>query len=1561
MAERESTIKSLAKGLNLDSPEHLQPEGTYRYALNASFETHKGEIGYLTNDLSNESCISLDDNETVVGSCYIGNNESVVFIHKDNLLIDDSSIYIFNHELCTKTLIVAPGLNYLNFNTLHPIQAEFRVRNGCERWVYFVDHFNTDKAVNLDAPANYYNNNPKLLEHTLYGDPYTLSLVDVKNSGGKIPVGTLQITARYLDRYNNRTEFFGLSLPIPITLADTSFASIIGGKSGLADKSVQYKFDNLDTAFSFLEIAVVETTEGISNAYIVDKLPIVGNSITYNYIGTDRATTKLSSLQEIVQQYSVYRIAKTITQKDNRLLKANLKMPEYDWLKFQRSAMDITGKYVVKEKRTQKLDYSANNPFYYFDDKSYMRDEVYAFGIRWVMKDGTKSPVFHIPGRQAIDNAGTVTTGDAATTAKKLVRDIVAPDTKWDKKLIDTSTLNISDYRHLSDYIKNCTGSCPTYTGGSHTMYILYTETDSVPNTFEISLAAPSANISFKYEETAPSNNVTGPTNFSTAVHTVSINNTTPNETDAVFGNVTITYTSGSCTWSKVLELTIDGLDRLVTCNNPDNYIQYYSSGTKRGIKVEISEFFFNSVTNNTTCQLDRWRLYNTAIPDTTPETGYYASGTMAYTESDSETYPVITDCDGNSVFGSNAGQPVRHHKFPDAQISPYFTGWHDTTYTYPQEMNDLPISIFPIGIKFSNIQPPAQYSGDVEYYEIVRCEVEETVLEKGILSAFRLENFGNGECKFTVNPNYEGLTTEYTTPNNYILDTEVIAPKPLFNKEVLKPDYIRLEKVFGFLRNDTSVQPGGTGPTAGMYNRMIIDGNISNSLLVAATFKGSVNPWACRSVQNELILKYNSYFTDDRYPYGTVVSSQNQIGYFTNLIDGVPFTVITKGAPPSSGPYSANSYIQYISLKKINFSQYYGLSSLTYIRCQNNLNAASSTSSSVFGGDTFLSRMEYLQTFNLNGALLNKPVSTTYQCGSPLTNNYYYSTRVSFITESRINTELRTLENNHYFYPYVNLVSDNFLNPFDSSLGYHLESSGSFDSWKELYYTYNKDYSFSGGISTFSPPDYSIACSSCQDYFPNRVIWTNTSEPDDTFDNYRIFRLADFLDVQGHKGEITRIFPEGDYLTIDCERTRFIVATTRQALQGTTENIYVGLGDYLTNQMREVSNASAGFLGNQSQFCFENTEYGVFTVDQVAGKVFKTFNNQPEILSNKGLRNWFTNNLPSEIQKQYLAVTGDKYPIADKVGHSNGGTGVISVYDSRFERLIISKRDFKFTPAGLAMLAASGPSDYIRVTENGIYLYVGGVDRAIRQENYPEWFENKSWTISYSVKHDAWMSWHSFLPNYYILGMNTFMSGVNDNTVNGTPKDPHRHNKQYSHQTYYGTLHPHIIEVVAATPVEPTILKNVRVLSYAEEFDVNYGQYVTKPQSFFNKVCIYNSRQITGELELYFIDSALSQNIKNVASKLPVVYRDNYYNFNQFADASDNKSALFSTSWTDLQSSYFTDKVVNLNGLVGNKPWFNRMAFRDRYHIIRLIHDKASNVKLSTNFVINYNENIYA
>jgi hypothetical protein len=101
-------------------------------------------------------------------------------------------------------------------------------------------------------------------------------------------------------------------------------------------------------------------------------------------------------------------------------------------------------------------------------------------------------------------------------------------------------------------------------------------------------------------------------------------------------------------------------------------------------------------------------------------------------------------------------------------------------------------------------------------------------------------------------------------------------------------------------------------------------------------------------------------------------------------------------------------------------------------------------------------------------------------------------------------------------------------------------------------------------------------------------------------------------------------------------------------------------------------------------------------------------------------------------------------------------GVGLHGVYDSRYDRVIITKLD------------------YVPKYDNIIYDYTNrnfyqvtapaGID--IRTQVYLtdlNYFCNKSWTVSYNLNTGTWISFHSYLPNWYVAENNFFYSGLND------------------------------------------------------------------------------------------------------------------------------------------------------------------------------------------------------
>lgn len=53
-------------------------------------------------------------------------------------------------------------------------------------------------------------------------------------------------------------------------------------------------------------------------------------------------------------------------------------------------------------------------------------------------------------------------------------------------------------------------------------------------------------------------------------------------------------------------------------------------------------------------------------------------------------------------------------------------------------------------------------------------------------------------------------------------------------------------------------------------------------------------------------------------------------------------------------------------------------------------------------------------------------------------------------------------------------------------------------------------------------------------------------------------------------------------------------------------------------------------------------------------------------------------------------------------------------------------------------------------------------VTRKVVDVTDPEYFCNKSWTLSYNINTKSWVSFHSYIPNFYIAENNFFYSGLN-------------------------------------------------------------------------------------------------------------------------------------------------------------------------------------------------------
>ena len=438
-------VNSLSKGMSKDTAAATQPEATYRWALNAINESEQGEFGFLVNEEGNFKCGQVakdlqNDDWAVIGGLYIENDEVVVFMAPKNPADFGKGRLVRVYPDCTSEVILTA--NCLNFRITHQIQAIYRVRKGCETNLYFTDDLNDIRHINLDALTDYLRDgftqadidagtNDAMwdCENMKIWPDYDMPSINFVeyNEGGTLPAGSYQFAVQYLDQDYNPTNWTDLTQAVPVYRdpVTNSVLQIKGSKAGTINddgsvnwnqtsKAIVLRFGNLDTSFSYLRIAVWPSTgglgENLEGGRLVDEISISGTELFYTFAGYDITETSFIHRDELTVPKKIYQRAKTIEQSENRLLLGNLSANDLPHVEFTRNALNIQVNYVTKALSAEDaMTDGVQSGSYYFDYRSYMRDEVYAFGIVWVMKDGSESPVYHIPGRaKDLDPTGAV-------------------------------------------------------------------------------------------------------------------------------------------------------------------------------------------------------------------------------------------------------------------------------------------------------------------------------------------------------------------------------------------------------------------------------------------------------------------------------------------------------------------------------------------------------------------------------------------------------------------------------------------------------------------------------------------------------------------------------------------------------------------------------------------------------------------------------------------------------------------------------------------------------------------------------------------------------------------------------------------------------------------------------------------------------------------------------------------------------------------------------------------------------------------------------------------------
>jgi len=225
------------------------------------------------------------------------------------------------------------------------------------------------------------------------------------------------------------------------------------------------------------------------------------------------------------------------------------------------------------------------------------------------------------------------------------------------------------------------------------------------------------------------------------------------------------------------------------------------------------------------------------------------------------------------------------------------------------------------------------------------------------------------------------------------------------------------------------------------------------------------------------------------------------------------------------------------------------------------------------------------------------------------------------------------------------------------------------------------------------------------------------------------------------------------------------------------------------------------------------------------------------------------------------------------------------------------------------------------------------------------DYFENVSFTISYSLEFQAWASFHSYLPNFMFNDNKTFYSSIDEGI--------HDHSTG-NFQTYYGQKKDHIVEVISnQAPKETKVFTGLTYSSVVEDYLPNQKKYRTVQDVTFSKLVAYTQDQTTGLQNMVVRSNPFNNLIQIDGTNISVYEKDSTWHVNELRDMNISHGGfpIFSSAWADIKDDYFIDKVPSLI-VDSTKSLFERSRLRDKFLGVRLYFKPEYNYRISTDYI---------
>jgi hypothetical protein len=1565
-------------GMDLNSIPSQVREGMVVYALNAVVEGFSGEQTVYQNEQANEFCAELPSGYRVLGQKNII-EDGIILFWLINPNTGASEIgQIIN---CTYSKLINDIC--LGFDIDHPILKIVYKKTDCgETEVYWVDALNRVRYINLsklpykiikgdntcddiittDIDCNKLNVQPDFLVPEI-------NVVQV-DGNGDIIAGVYQFAVQYSDSSGvGYTSYY--SVTNPVSIFDP--AKITLDFNYNVGKSIELEISNLDITglYEHLNVAIIKTINNTTSVELLGTFDITNNSIKVVYSGESKTDIKLST-EDIFAKYDFYSSAGDITVAQDTLILSQLTTNQR--VSYQEIANQI--KLQWQSWRIPKDSYK--DPLISANLRGYMGDEVYPFEFVPILKNGVQLDGFHIPGRPSISSdLEIINNNDVIDTGVSECEIPTSTSPRW--KVYNTATV-LGYEKVYTDFLAGISSDCdgPVYKGGS-ICNIDPTKPECYTGPFQYG--------DFAYWESTdlyPCNDIYGHLQNTPIRH--------HKFPDSVIIHI---HDNSGFIYPKGIKINIGQIVSLIKNSSLSQEDKDNIQGFKivRGNRANSKSVVAKGLLYNVGKYIKEnksWYYPNypfndlRADPFITTESNYVPSSNTITTgnpscfqylisTSDITATVQYTDCSTQNVMFANLAinnsiaicsiqtpvftvgtgniqidQLCAENEDPDVIVvqkealkgfetddskKRYTFHSPDTTFFQPNLGNILKLEtaefgeadshfvevknhakykfisqesvisslIVAVGIGFSSATVGVStnlFNGTAAYtaLQVMLSLIEKLIPAKNFAyqqntlgeytSFLPILNIGNKQRKSILSVYLQSgvanIGDEHSV-NNYQRESSV---------------YIKTAKTLPFVSNIPGVPTDTTRYTlseAGLCNSPATE--LKRDI---SAYYGAIK----RNIKNQYGQLY-SYQTIDT---GFQVSIDLAKDYTDNLYSifggdifinrmalkkKYPFFIDNRVSPNGTNRFADGADILYNELGNIGYPKYW-------------------FSTDVRRTNTFFSLFGVKETaFDCNGSKF------FYDSGKI----YLFSYGVPyFYCESEVNVDLRQAFNDKEgdFYPRVQSgIPDDWMQEANVSIN------------NDNTYYYNKTYSKQNKENLFThlPLDWDPS-DECNKVYPFRAVFSEDSKIfKGKANNWRLFKPSAKFDFPQNYGKLISIDGiENKQVLVRFEQKPLLY---NALLTAPTSAADLYLRQTLFSQQvppLDYADTDLGWMGTQHKF-FLKTQHGDVTVDAAGGMVFlingTSYKDLTEDTETQQVSKWMMEFLPFQIAK-----------INPNIDNHYKGIGLTGVHDTKYDRLILTKLDYK--PL------------FSDITYNNGRYYRGSTEVQLTN---PDYFRNYSFTISYDFTNQSWVSFHSYIPNYYIGDNNIFYTGLN-----GLTSSLWRHNTSVTKfNNFYNTIYPYILETSYSRAFYDEILQNIKDYSRIFKY-TDWQEFVETDDDYFNKMIIYSNQQCSGVLNL---TPKPKNNLKEYG-KYPI------YN-------TDSKTITFTKSGSFYQINTFWDMVVNTKTTIWNKSNVNLSVFKELNQTnmdygkrsrkkapirskelkIRYILDNKDNIKIISSFSI--------